>query len=348
MKILEREIGSITFASNQTRTIQLPRNYAYRSLQLLLIADLTRSTTAGAGDAFNPKDAAPAQLIKNIMIRANGRDVIKNYDMETLHRLNEMRHHTRPYIYSQDWILGADAANKTLKVAAQIDFAMWDAIRPIDTLLNSAGLATLELIITWGTGMDTMSDDWQAATGAAVTVNSATLYVASVESVGVPAGTRFLVNKEYMLRSQVNASNNNHQIELPTGNLYRSIVLKTHTDGEQTDTMIPTPQLITLQAGTEVFKQRIGEFLQADNRLEKELQVPERPGSGAALNHELQELLLNGYYLLEFVKDGRLTEMLDTSQLSSLKIAIDVTKVGTNDFIDVYPCELIAPPVAAA
>ena len=344
MKILERELGSITFAANQTRTLQLPRNYAYRSIQLLLVADLTRVTTAGTS-ANSCKDSAPAQLVKNIMVRANGRDVIKNYDMETLHRLDEIRHGVRPYIYSYAWAGGDDAADKPLKVAAQIDFAMWRAIRPIDSLLNSAGLATLELIITCGTGMDTMDNDWQAEAGAAVTVNSATLYIASTESVGVPQGTRFVVNKEYMIRSQVNASSNNHQIDLPTGNLYRAFVLKLHSDGDQLDTMLPLPKMITIQAGTEVFKQRIGGFLQADNRLETEIQVPERIGSGAALDHALQELLLEGYYLLEFVKDGRLTECLDTSKLSSLKLILDVTKVGTNDFIDVYPCELIRPPV---
>jgi len=346
MKILERELGSIVYAENQTRTLQLPRNYAYRSLQLLLVCILSRETTAGTS-ANSCKDSAPAQLVKNIMVRANGRDVIKNYDMESLHRLDELRHSVRPYIYATAYAGGDDVTTQTLKVAAQIDFAMWRAIRPIDTLLNSAGLATLELIITWGAGIDTMDDDWGAEAGALVTVHSATLYVASVESVGVPQGTRFAVNKEYMIRSQVNASSNNHQIDLPTGNLYRAFVLKLHSDGDQLDTLLPLPQMITIQAGTEVFKQRIGGFLQADNRLETAIQVPERIGSGAALDHALQELLLEGYYLLEFVKDGRLTECLDTSKLSSLKLILDVTKVGTDDFIDVYPCELIRPPDAA-
>jgi len=347
MKILERELGSIVFAENQTRTLPLPRNYAYRSIQLLLVANLTRTTTASTS-AELPKDSPPAQLIKNIMIRANGRDVIKNYDMETLHRMNEIRWGVRPYIYSHGWAGGDNASEQTLEVHAQIDLAMWRAIRPIDTLLNSAGLATLELIITWGTGMDTMSDGWQAEDGAQVTVNSATLYVAAIESVGVPAGTRFMVNKEYMIRSQVNAESANHQIDLPVGNLYRSFILKTHSDGENTDDILPLPKMITVQAGTEVFKQRIGHFLQADNRLETENQVPERIGSGAALDHALQELTLEGYYLLEFVKDGRLTECLDTSQLSNLKLTLDVEKVGANNFIDVYPCELIAPPAESA
>jgi hypothetical protein len=185
--------------------------------------------------------------------------------------------------------------------------------------------------------------------GASVTVDEATLFVSSVESVGVPPGASFFTNKEYMIRSQINAASNKHQISLPVANLYRSIVLKTHSDGDQVDTILPfsltAQNTITLQAGTEVFKYRIGGGLQASNRLDYEMQVPERTGSAAALNHRLQELLQEGYYILEFVKDGRLTECLDTSQLSSLDLILDVAHPGTDDFVDVYPVELIRPAV---
>jgi len=349
MKILERELGSIAFAENQTRTLPLPRNYAYRCLNLMLIAKLTRSATAA--DGGGPKDSAPAQLVKNIMVRANGRDVIKSIDMESLHRINQIAHGTRPHIYSEDWSGYADAANKTLTINARIDFEMWRSIRPIDTLLDSAGLATLELIITWGAGIDTMNDTWPGAGGSAesVTVVEATLHVSSVESVGVPAGTVFMTNKEYNIRSQVTAASARHQIQLPVSNLYRWIILKMHSDGDQVDTILPfslaAQNTIQIQAGTEVFKYRIAGCMQADNRLDFKLEVPERTGTAAALNHRLQELLLEGYYVLEFVKDGRLTECLDTAKLSQLELILDVAHPGTNDFIDVFPCELIRPPV---
>jgi hypothetical protein len=348
MKVLEREIGSLDYAANQTRTLPLPRNYAYRQLFLLLIVDLTRAATAA--DGGGPKDSAPAQLVQNITIRANGRDVIKSIDFETLHRLSEQRHHTRPYIYAEDWSGYADAADKVMKVSAVIDFAMWDAIRPIDTLLDSAGLATLDMIITWGTGMDTMNDTWPGSGGSAesVTVNSATLYVSAIEEVGVPAGARFMANKEYMIRKQVTATDNNFQIDLPTGNLFRSFVIKTHSDGDQVDSIIPfavaAQNTIQIGAGTEVFKHRIASSLQAHGKLMKELEIPERTGSAAALNHRLQSLLQEGYYLLEFCPDGRLTEALDTEKLSSLKLTLQVVSVGTDDFIDVFPVELIPPP----
>jgi len=354
MKILEREIGSIEYAENQTRTLPLPRNYAYRCLDLILVCDLTRAATAA--DGGGPCDSAPAQLIKNIVIRANGRDVIKNYDLESLHRLNQQRHGTRPFIDAEDWSGYADAADKVMQIHARIEFEMWDAIRPIDTLLDSAGLATLELIVTWGTGLDTMDEDWPGSGGSAesVTVNEATLYVASVESVGVPPGTMFMTNKEYVIRSQVTATSNRHQIFLPVSNLFRSIVLKTHSRGDQVNTIIPwglnNQNPITIASGTEVFKYRAAGFLQACNRLDKAMEVPELMAD-AALTHRLLERRLEGYYILEFVKDGRLTECLDTSKLSSLELTLDVVAVDAVDhldFIDVYLTELIRPPEPVA
>jgi len=348
MKILEREIGSIEYAENQTRTLPLPRNYAYRCLDLFLVAKIERA----AGSAGEAKDSAPAQLVKNIVIRANGRDVVKNYDMETLHRLNQMRHKTRPFIDSEGLEgFGIIATPGTVHmVHARIEHEMWDAIRPIDTLLDSAGLATLELIVTWGTGLDIMNDDFD---GASCTVNAATLYVSAVESVGVPPGTTFMTNKEYVIRSQVTATSSRHQIFLPVANLYRSIVLKTHSRGNQVNTILPwgltNQNTITISSGTEVFKYRMAGFLQACNRLDYEMAVPELMGDAAAITHRLQERNLEGYYILEFVKDGRLTECLDTSRLSSLELTLDVVAVDAVDhldFIDVYLTELIRPPVA--
>jgi len=347
MKILEREIGSIEYVENQTRTLPLPRNYAYRCIDLMLIAKIERA----AGSTGEVKDSAPAQIVKNIAIRANGRDVIKNYDMETLHRLNQQRHGTRPYIDSEGLSGFAIIATPGTvhMVAARIEFEMWNAIRPIDSLLDSAGLATLELIVTFGTGLDIMDDTFD---GASVTVNEATLYVSSVEAVGVPAGTAFMTNKEYMIRSQVTATSNRHQIFLPVSNLYRSIVLKTHSDGDQVNTILPfnitNQNTITVQSGTEVFKYRMAGFLQACNRIDYSLEVPEVIADVAAVTHRLQERALQGYYILEFVKDGRLTECLDTSKLSSLELNLDVVAVGTADFVDVYLTELIRPPAPAA
>ena len=333
MKVLEREIGTITYVANQTRTLPLPRNYAYRKLYLKLAADVTLA----AGSAGTPKDSCPLQLVSSIEIRANGRDVIKRLDMETAHRLNQFRYGVRPYIDSLPTGYGA-AADVVVGGHAIIDFEMWRAVRPIDTLLDSAGLATLEMIVTFGAGTDILNDAYDGT----VVVNEATLYVSALEAVGVPAGTKFMLNKEYQIRSQVNAASTNHQVQIPVGNMFRSFILKTHSDGNQVNTILNN---IQIKAGTEVFKNRRAFLVQCDNRVECGMEIPEVVGSAAAVDHYYLEHILDGYYLLEFVKDGRLTEALDTSRLSSLELLLDVNNPGTVDMIDIYPVELVQPAI---
>lgn len=333
MKLLERELGSVAYAQNQQRTLQLPRNYAYRALSLRLCANLSwTETTAGI-----VKDSAPAQLVSNIQVRANGRDVIKNYDMETLHRLTQLRYGCRPKIISPANTTAA--TNQDLEVHAMINFEMWRAVKPIDTLLDSSGMATLELIVTWGTGADIFG----GAYGGTVTVNSADLYVSAIEQVGVPAGSRFMINKEYFLESVITAASAQHQINLPVSNLYRSFVLKTVSDDCHVNTIL---QNIQIKSGTEVYKNRVAYHLQMDNRIDRQLENP--VSLAAALGgHDYANLVRNGYYLLEFVRDGRLTECLDTSRLSTLELILNVAHPGTTDVIRVYPVELIVPPVEA-
>ncbi len=336
MKVLEREIGTINYAANQTRTLQLPRNYAYRKLYLKLDAQLDTA----AGSAGTPKDSCPAQLVSSIEIRANGRDVIKRVDMETLHRMTQIRYGVRPFIDSMPSGFGVQN-DVVVGCHAVLDFEMWRSVRPIDTLLDSAGLATLEMIVTFGAGTDVYNDAYDGT----VNVDNATLFVSSLESVGVPAGTKFMLNKEYQIRSQVNAASTNHQIVIPVGNMFRSFLLKTHSDGDQVNTILNN---IQLKAGTEVFKNRRADLLQCDNRVELGLEVSEVAGSGGAINHFFQTNILDGYYLLEFVKDGRLTEALDTGRLSSLELLLDVNNPGTVDIVDVYPVELVQPAVSVS
>lgn len=314
MKTIQRDIGQITYAANQTRTLELPRNFAYRQLELHLDVNITvTETTAGTVN-----DSMPAQYVQNIQVRANGRDVIKNIDMPGLHRMNQFRRGTRPAI--------ATAANTgalattDYSVTAIIDFEMWRAVKPIDTLFNSAQLATFDLIVTFG-AVDSI---FGGAYGGTVTVHSGTLYVSAVEAVGVPANTPFLINKEFTIEKTITATSTNEQVQLPVSNLFRSFVIKTVKDDIHVNTMLNN---IQLKSGTEVFVNKRAADVRDSNKTEFGI-----------------EAMPDGFYYIEMVKDGRLTEALDTSQLSSLEFVFDTTFAGTTNKITIYPVELIQPP----
>lgn len=330
MKLLQRDIGTVTYAANQQRTLELPRNYAYRCLSLRLCANLSwTETTAGV-----VKDSAPAQLVRNLAVRANGRDVIKSNSMEYFHRSNQFEYGVRPKITS---IVATTAdTNLAVEVHATIPFEMWRAVKPIDTLLDSSGLATLDLIVDWGSGADIFG----GAYGGTVTVNSAYLYVSSVESVGVPEGTKFFTHKEYSIEQLITAATTRLQVNLPVSNLYRGFWLKTVSDDCNVETILNN---IQLKSGTEVYVNRAAYHLQMDNRVDYQLENP--VSLAAALGGaEYENLIRTGWYFVEFVRDGRLTECLDTSRLSSLEFVLDVNHPGTTDSVTIYPVELIVPP----
>ena len=353
MKLHKRYLGCANWpGANQVSTIPLPRNYALVALEFELVCDLTRAATAA--DGGGPKDSAPAQLVQSLDVIVNGSDTIKHMDMETLHRKNQLQFGTRPRIYAEDWSGYADAADKVLKVAARLSFAMPRAISQVDTLLDTAAMSGLDLVVTWGAGLDTMNDTWPGSGGSAesVTVNDAKLHITAIEYIGVKAGTNFALWKENWRRSTVTGVDNAFQIKLPFGSNinYRSILLKCHSDGDQVDTILPYNGLailnkMTLRSGTEVYLYEIAQLLQVQNRLQHAIEVPERTGSAAALNHRLQELILEGYFLIDFCRDGRLSEMLNTSMLSDLELLLEVANPGDADFVDVYYDQVFPPAV---
>lgn len=350
MKLHKRYLGCVNWpGENQQSTIEIPRNYALVALEFELVADLTRTSTAA--DGGGPKDSAPAQLVRSLDLVANGSDTLKRIDYETLHRKNQIQFGTRPRIYAEDWAGYADAANKVLKVAARMSFAMPRIVSQVDTLLDTSSMSSLDLIINWGAGIDTMNDTWPGTgTVPVVTVNDAKLHVTAIEYIGVPAGNTFAIWKENWKRAQITGVDNNFQIKLPYGSNinYRGILIKTHSDGDQVDTIIPYNGLailnkIMLRSGTEVYMYEVAQLLQVQNRLQHAMEVPERTGTAAALNHRLQELILEGYYYIDFCRDGRLSEMLDTSMLNDLELVIEVANPGSADFIDVHS-DIILPP----
>jgi len=346
MKLLRRYLGSMTFEENGQTTMKLPRNYCYSALQFVLVAQIDRTDQGQAGTC---KDSAPAQLVKRVEVILNGKNVVKNLDYETMHRLNQMRHGVRPYIYAHDLLGYAQITNGVFKVAAQLDFELpkqgpWRT--NVDTLLDSRGLSSLDLQVTFGSAQDIMDDTYDDADG--ITVDSAKLYVYSVERVGAPV-TAYALWKEYRLIQHTIAGAGDISLDVPVNTTYNQIVVKTHADGDQVDTILPfglaNLNTIEVYSGTEKFLRLPAGLLQTCNRTENQIEVPERVGSGAALNHAQQELLLEGYYDIDFCHDGRLTEMLDATKLSDLKLDLQVAAPGTDNKVDVYCSEIILPAV---
>jgi len=323
-KLIERELGTLTFAANQTSTLQLPRDFSYDKISFVLSASLTRAMTTPAGAA---RDLSGAQLISRIEIRRNGREVIKSIDFETLMRFNNIRDGTPPLRTVSVAAWDTANANQTavlFVLAAMLEFGMWNSIRRNDTLLDSTArgnVSTLDLVITWGTGAATMTNLYTGT----VTVNSASVAISSSEYIDIDSKddpyTPYADNKEYGIRKVLTAANPKELIELGVGNFFRSFILKTKADQLNVNTILNN---ITLRSGTDVVAMRNGAGLRASNKSECNV-----------------ETFPDGYYLIELCKDGHLAKMLNTTNMSSLTLELDVAVPGTENIIEVFPVEVV-------
>jgi hypothetical protein len=340
-RLIERELGSLAFVSNQTATLKLPQDYSYARLNFRLVMRLYRAAGASAGA---PKDLSGAQIIKRIDLRRNGREVLKSIDFETLMRLNHLRNGVQPAysrkVYSSQadvttqWdayaavTTGANAID--FDIQAFLDFAMWKSARPNDTLLDSTsrgGVSTLDLVITFGAYNDVMTAAYDPASGGVAADVAPTLYVSSHEYIDVSTAddpyTPYADNREYIIEKTLSANNSREVLaELGVGNLFRSFVIKTFSDDVLRNDILNG---ITLRAGTDVIKFRTAKGIRNENKSYCQL-----------------ETMPTGYYLLEMCPDGHLAKALNTSNFSSLTLEGDVTKQGTICKIQIIPCELVA------
>ncbi len=342
-KLIERQLGSLTFAAGQTSTLQLPRDYSLDRLSFLLAMTLYRAAGASAGA---PKDLSGCQIIKKIEVRKNGRDVLKSIDFETLVRLNQIRYGTQPTYtrtlltengtaITTQWDAYAavtTGANAVLfRILGHLDFGMWNSIRRNDTLLDCTArgnTSTLDLVITWGQYDDVMTSAYNPAAGGVAADSVPVVYVSTREYLDIDDASDpykpYIENREYGLQQTVTATTSKFLVDLGVaGNMFRSFIIKTYADDVQVNTILNN---IILRAGTDVYKNVKANQLRFDNKTE--LGVESMP---------------TGYYLLEMCPDGHLAKAIDTSKLSSLMLELDVTLVGTISKIEVFPVELVAP-----
>lgn len=183
------------------------------------------------------------------------------------------------------------------------------------------------MTIYWGQLADVMTAAYNPASGGVTADVTPSLSVAVREYVD-PTGGPYLENREYVISNAITATNPKLQLSNTPTNMFKQFVIKTFADDVQRSDILNT---ITVRSGTEVFMTRIAEEVRQENKAVLGL-----------------ETVIPGYYLLDFCPDGHLTRALIGAGRSDLIIEADITKQGTNCYIEVIPMELIMPSVPTA
>ena len=314
-------VGQIPFVENGTSSIDIPRGFMLRSIDLKLAGTVTVGVANGTAVA----DDAPQRLIRRIELIADGRDTIKAITGAQLKYHNMFYLKEAPEATVSGFVIGAQTFTGFLTLQLEQPLS----IKAIDTLLDTRRHETIQLKITWGTGSDIIDP---AATTTFVFSN-VTLDVAVYETTE-PSDVLFSQHRDYYISRQITATTSDFDISIPVGNIIRSIMLRCHTTTAGilalSDTLVNRVSLIADNAFFPI-NRMLWYMVQERNNLDYE-------ADGSP----------QGVALLDFSEDGRISAALQTADIADLKLRLDVTASGATDYVEAVIKEIVPADVHEA
>jgi hypothetical protein len=334
---------TIEYQTNGQVTKDLGRGMVYRNIVLRLQAQPTLTAANNLTDGVQRGDTWG--VVKLIEIMANNNQVIRSLSGNQLWWLNYFMFGTVPPVNP---LLGnydgaAGTANPASDVCLVLPFWMFRSVRPLDTALDSRKLSDLKIRVTWGTFTD-IHDDASAWTA------NPTLEVHSLESANVKGP--FSLQTVYSMSKTITADESKFQVFLPTGDVYRAFLINTTDAGvDEGDIM----KNLKIKSGTTVFYDAPGKVIQqADGwmypgiahpigNLQNTAGAGPLEGTTLGIYNKLQRSDSSnqaGWYFVDLVTDGYLSDAIDTLGFSEFYLELDV-KVGAGTTkIDILPIQI--------
>lgn len=317
----------ITFSPNNKVSVSLGRGMVYRELAVRLQGQLAVAAVDNTAAKTLAGDEWAA--VKKIEVIANGNDVLKTYSGNALWWFNYTQYGVPPRITPT--IGDAATLNPSFDVVLILPFWMPRSISPMDTALDARTLSSLEVAVTWGDYADLNA----SATG---WTSTPTVDIWSLESFNIDGP--FSVWRIAPIEKTITAKTSRLQIQLPVGRMFRSFLINTTDAGVDVSTILNNIKIVS---GSTVFSD-----IQCGNTVLQQWQhiragISRPFDDGAAAYDDLRRGDANdvdGWYDLDLVTDGFLSEALDSLGFSELILECDVNVgVGTTK-LTVYPSEI--------
>lgn len=306
-----RKIGNVVYTGGGRQTLELDRDGILLDLDLRLRFTVTNAVTGPVGPLFQTL----ARLFKRIEIIAGGRDTV--WSVNGVDLAARIQYEESAVAYGMDdTVVLTNSAVTTYDVVLPMSFTLPRARRPDDTGLDTRGLSTLTLAITWG-GIEDLF-----ATPNNAVISDVTCSVEGNHLLDVPDEQAYLVRAVDTVERELTGTSDNFDIIMDrgTGLLYRSFLIATVADSVGVNTILD-PGSIRLEAGSFIYQNRSGVHVRAMNRTRYSQQTPG---------------LIDGVYFIPVTFAGQLTTAIDTSNLGSdLKLILDAVKVSGSNFIRV-------------
>lgn len=319
-EVRRRQHATLEYTANAKVSAQLSRGMIIRELGFRLQGRPT--VTAPNNTAAKTNKEEEWAILPRIDLIANGSDVIKSLSGEQLWWHAFFHSGVVPPVTAT---LGdGSTANPTFDSYLPMPFWMPRAVRPFDTALDARQLSDLKLEITWGTHSD-ISDDASGFTTAP------TLEVYSLESFNPPGAAAFSQWRQFIIEKTVTAASASFTHKLPVGPVYRGFLINAVSDDVDVSTILNN---VKVKSGTTVYYDLPAEAVALDYRLRNGVPID-------AVGRRSNNSSVAGWYYVDLVTDGRLSEAVDTLGFAEFELDFDVSAPGTTDKLFIVPQQII-------
>lgn len=318
-EVRKRKQKVLSFSGGNVITEELGRGMIYREIYLRLKGSITfdaagDNTTAAAqrGDIWN--------VIRSLKLVANHTDVIKHIRGADLWILNYLWFGKQPEVVET---LG-DESSTTVSFDNTLILPLWmpRSAKPIDTALDARELSGLTLEVEW-------ANDYSAiSSGATGWGSEPTLYAFSMESFGISGP--FSQWRLYPIEKEIVADNPEFQVPLSVNDMYRGITILALDGGALASDIVNN---VKLRSGSTIYEDLnshiLNEVFPLRNSCDKNPQM------------RSDDYDPTGFYRMDHVTDGYMTEAIDTLGFSEFTLEFDVNVGSGTTKLVIYPDQII-------
>jgi len=300
---------TIAFSQGSKETEKIDRGYIIREIAVRLSCTITTTDTA-----ITAADILPAGLwgiVENMRLKLNSNTNIRDLSGDQLKLLNYYYYNLGDFTDESALVV---AAGETVTVNSTLIIPLWmvDSMQPIDTQLDARLLSNLELQIDWG-------DITNITDAANVTLDACSMETGTLNAFGIegPFNTQLVTAEQF----EVTGSNSRFQIDLSTGNLYRSFLVGCQ-DSNGDDLVNAIDNIRIFSGGTDFFNVPAEMWQRWSAKRERTIKGL-NDGSGQFVSSRRD---IDAWFYVDMVTDGYLSETINAIGLSTLKIELDVNQ----------------------
>lgn len=323
-------VGRIPIAFGETRTLELPRSFLYKSIYLRINGAVNSTVTA----ASVPGES-PLQLISKAEIIADGRKLIVANAGRDLYRLAHVFRGKEP---ERDQPATGVVNPNNFRALIPIDFEAARMAVPVDSFFDPRPFEKVELRLTYGAVTDILTGGTHALlANAFVDV----MLFQTVEGAEHVFANRLHLFDEFTF----SAASSAFTINVPRSGLLAGILLRVEDGSPLVPSNGPLNSVSLKSDNNFLHVDTVrGDILQAANVSDYQLDqaIVADSVAGAGLTGQMP----TGYYFVDLTEDGMITSTLNTFDLNVLQLVLDLNApAGANGRI--RASYLFYEPIAA-